>query len=605
MAKKSPAPDLSSLTHEEKDILILTLLARLDAPESKVPKNSQNSSKPPSSDGLTKKTRSLREASGKPVGGQAGHKGTTLRQVAQTTETVDHPLPGQCDRCLQRLALSKARVAERRQVFDVPAMAINVVEHRTLEVACTCSQVHVSTFPADVSEPAQYGPNVRALAVHLTQGQTLPYARTAELIQDRDGFSVSPGTLVSWVAEARVALQGTADLIAELLHRGALVNADESGLRVASKLYWLHIAASEKLTWYGVHAKRGLEAIEAHGILPKRIGVLAHDCWAPYWKLDGGIHALCNAHLLRELVYVKEITGQQWPQAMTEFLLGANQLAEAARQAEVRFSAADVAAFRTLYDAIVSEGEQLNPETENPNGKRGGTKQSIAYNLLRRFRLYADAVLLFISDHAVPFTNNLYAARGISDVMPTPGLCRVRVKCCAFCRENLDSSRRNSRHYKTAMSSMDRGAEGGNGLARSHWWRCVRGSNFRLTPGERVSQGFCLAGEIFSLKEARRLCRLLNHRGRTDARPDRLRGIILESALRRRAGRPDAQSEAEDIWLLPHGRRRRKLLRHPLLPRHASQARPWHARRATARLRRKSYPAHRVAAEQSHNFKNM
>ena len=358
-------------------------------------------------DGLAKKTRSLREASDKPVGGQIGHKGTTLKRVAQPNETVKHPLPGRCDRCHQPLPLSEARVAERRQVFDVPVMAFAVVEHCTLEVACGCGQIHASTFPSDVSDTVQYGPNVRALAVHLTQGQMLPYARTAELIRDLYGLSVSPGTLVSWVGEARVALQGTADLIAELLRRGALVNADESGLRVASKLHWLHIAASEKLTWYGLHAKRGLEAIEAHGILPKRMGVLVHDCWAPYWKLDDGPHALCNAHLLRELLYVKEITGQEWPQAMTQFLLTSNQLCEAARQNEVRFSAADVTAFRTLYEAIVAEGEQLNPEACKPLGVRGRIKQSIPYNLLRRFRLHADAVLLFISDHAVPFTNNV------------------------------------------------------------------------------------------------------------------------------------------------------------------------------------------------------
>lgn len=407
MAKKLPVPDLSGLTHEEKDILILTLLARLDALESKVSKNSQNSSKPPSSDGLCKKTRSLRESSGKAPGGQIGHKGTTLKQVAQPSQTVDHPLPGQCDHCRQRLPLSEARVAERRQVFDVPVTAFDVVEHRTFEVACSCGQVHVSAFPSEVSEAVQYGPNLRALGVHLTQGQMLPYARAAELIQDLYGLTVSPATLTAWVGEASAKLQSSSDLIADLLRRSGLINADESGLRVAGKLHWLHIAANEKLTWYGVHAKRGLEAIEAHGILPKRLGVLVHDCWAPYWKLDHGIHALCNAHLLRELLYVQETTGQQWPQAMTKFLLNANQRAEAARQAGVRFSAADIAAFRTLYDAIVSEGEQINPEATSPGGKRGRVKQSIAHNLLRRFRQHADAVLLFISDHAVPFTNNV------------------------------------------------------------------------------------------------------------------------------------------------------------------------------------------------------
>jgi len=235
----------------------------------------------------------------------------------------------------------------------------------------------------------------------------LPYACAAELIHDVYGLAISPATLLAWVAEARTALQATADQIADQLRATAVLNADESGLRVAGKLHWLHIAANDTLTWYGVHAKRGLEAIEAHAILPKRLGVLVHDCWAPYWKLDDSIHALCNAHLLRELVYVKEITGQQWPESMMQLLLGANRVCTAARRQQRTLDPNDVAAFRTVYDALVREGEAIHPETAQQPGQRGRSKQSIAANLLRRFRLHADAVLLFISNPAVPFTNNL------------------------------------------------------------------------------------------------------------------------------------------------------------------------------------------------------
>lgn len=407
MATKPSSPDLTGLSHEQKDILILTLLARLEALESKVNKNSSNSSKPPSSDGLAKKTSSLRESSGKAPGGQAGRKGSTLKQALQPTERIDHPLPGHCERCQHELPLQDALVAERRQVFDVPVATFDVVEHRTLSVRCQCGQLHTSAFPARVTEPVQYGPNVRALAVHLTQGQMLPYARAAELIRDVYGLAISPGTLVAWVGEARTALQGTADLIAQYLRDAALVNADESGLRVAGQLHWLHIAANDTLTWYGLHAKRGMEAITAHGILSNRSGVLVHDCWAPYWKLDDAKHALCNAHLLRELLYVKELTGHQWPQAMTDFLLSANQLCWAARRSGTRFSEADIVAFRTLYDAIVGDGEALHPEVELPIWQGGRAKQSVPCNLLRRFRKHADAILLFIRDLAVPFTNNV------------------------------------------------------------------------------------------------------------------------------------------------------------------------------------------------------
>jgi transposase len=409
MVQKQPLPDLSTLTHAEKDALILALFGRLEVLESLVRKDSHNSSKPPSSDGLgkkTKKTSSLREASGKKAGGQVGHKGTTLKQVLQPTQTVIHPLPMRCDHCHNPLPQDEARVSERRQVFDVPATACDVIEHQTLALVCQCGQAHVSTFPAGVTEAVQYGPNLRALGVHLTQGQLLPFARAAELISDLYGIAVSPGTLVSWVGEARIALDSTADLIASQLCQAALAHADESGLRVAAKLHWLHIVASQTHTWYGVHSRRGMEAIQAHGILPKRLGVLVHDCWAPYWQLDC-IHALCNAHLLRELVYVKEVTTQVWPQRMKDFLLNANDVCEAARQKAITLSSKDIAAFATLYDAILCEGERENPEVAKATGKRGRSKQSIAFNLLRRLRQHADAVLLFIHDPAVPFTNNL------------------------------------------------------------------------------------------------------------------------------------------------------------------------------------------------------
>ena len=418
-------PDLALLPVEQKDELtrflfgevtrlsaqVTALIAEMAELKAQIKKDSHNSSKSPSSDGLGKKTTSLRVASNKKQGGQPGHKGTTLKQVTEPTQVVPHSLPSQCDGCGAALSQDDAQVAQRRQVFDVPVIACDVIEHRSLELRCQCGKWHVSAFPENVTEAVQYGPNIRALGVHLTQGQLLPYARASQLIQDLYHITVSPGTLVSWVNEARQALQPTADLIAGSLHLAPLAHADESGLRVKGKLHWLHVVANETHTWYGVHAKRGMEAIEAHGILPKRLGVLVHDCWKPYWQLDC-VHALCNAHLLRELVYVKEITSQDWPEHMMNFLLGANEICEALRQKNTTLTTQDIAAFGTLYDGILREGELLHPEVPKAPGKRGRGKQSTAFNLLSRLRQHADAVLLFIRDPTVPFTNNL-GERGI------------------------------------------------------------------------------------------------------------------------------------------------------------------------------------------------
>lgn len=406
MAQKQPLPDLSTLKDSEKDALILSLFARLEALESLVRKDSHNSSKPPSSDGLWKKTRSLREVTGKKPGGQPGHKGTTLKQVSQPTQIITHSLPKQCDRCQQPLVQEDARIAERRQVIEVPKTTYDVIEYRTLSLLCQCGQQHASVFPMGVNEAVQYGPNLRALGVHLTQGQLLPFARACELIGDLYGITISPGTLVTWVGQARTVLDDTASLIATHLHISDVLHADESGLRVASKLHWLHIAASATHTSYSVHTKRGIEGIEAHGILPKRLGVLIHDCWAPYWRIEG-VHALCNAHLLRELVYVKEVSKQVWPQRMSDFLISTNIACETARQQEKPLSHSAISGFMAAYETILSDGERDNPEVTKRSGKRGRSKQSITFNLLRRLRKYADAVLLFIHDPNVPFTNNL------------------------------------------------------------------------------------------------------------------------------------------------------------------------------------------------------
>ncbi|CAH1084765.1 hypothetical protein NTG1052_500004 [Candidatus Nitrotoga sp. 1052] len=145
-------------------------------------------------------------------------------------------------------------------------------------------------------------------------------AKRAELIDDLYGLEVSPATLLAWIEEAGQMLRPAVESITQALIEAPVVHADESGLRVASCLHWLHTAASETHTWYGVHTKRGMEAIEAHGILPKRIATLVHDCWKPYWKLEC-VHALCNAHLLRELVFLHESTGQTWPQCMIDILI--------------------------------------------------------------------------------------------------------------------------------------------------------------------------------------------------------------------------------------------------------------------------------------------
>jgi transposase len=423
------------------------LRARVRELEAQAPKNSKNSSKPPSSDGLKKpnKTTSLRVASGKNPGGQASHPGNTLKRTDKPDVVVRHELPQCCDACQSPLASSDAQVQRRGQVFDIPAASFIVVEHQTLSLLCQCGKLHVSEFSADVCEVAQYGPNIRALAVHLTQGQLLPYARTSELITDLYQLEVSPATLLQWVHEGAQLWAPAVQSIGQKIQCASVAHADESGLRVDSRLQWLHVAATPSHTRYGVHPKRGMQAIEDHAILPNYMGTLVHDCWAPYWSLNCD-HALCGAHLLRELIYQKETTTQAWQKKMSGTLLEAEQACKVARQAHAELTGAQIETFVTQYCSLVQIGQARHMPVPKTDGKRGRAKQSSTYNLLQRLFEREREVLRFMHDLTAPFANNLaeHAVRMPKVKQRISGCFRTLIGDENFCvvRSYLDTARK-------------------------------------------------------------------------------------------------------------------------------------------------------------------
>jgi len=414
-------PDLTGLSHAQKDEVIHALwdlvtalrqevvelkaeVASLKAEVSdlrgQLAKNSRNSSIPSSAEGL-KKTKSLRKKGTRPPGGQPGHLGSTLQQTAHPDHVVDHPLPSVCDAC--GAALTGANTTEARQVFDLPPVAMEVTEHRIHQLRCTCGKIHRSEFPVDVAAPVQYGPGVKALAVYLTQHHMLPVARTAQLLSDLYGLSISAGTVQAMIGEAGTRLTPTVERIAEAVAQAKVAGADESGYRVAGKLNWLHTAVTEALTWMGLHAKRGKIAFESFGLLYRLKGTLVHDGWASYQELDC-THALCNAHHLRELTFVHEECRQPWAKRMIDLLVAAHHetvVAQGQRLAEMR-----IQTIRAAYESVLTEGEAANP-AQPASGKRGRTAQSVPFNLWRRLRDHADDVLRFTTDPLVPFSNNL------------------------------------------------------------------------------------------------------------------------------------------------------------------------------------------------------
>lgn len=277
----------------------------------RVSKDSHNSSKPPSSDGLARRPRSQRVRSERKPGGQPGHPGRTLAQVAVPDVQVQHR-PAACGFCQCPLDKVEGQVVERRQVQDMPKLQLVVTEHQVKAVCCPqCHLVTRGTFPPAVCAPAQYGQEVRALAVYLNQYQLLPEARTCETLADLLGCSLSDGTVVRWVLEAAERLAPTVAVIADLVVASRVQHADETGVRIAGQLHRLHVNSTRWLTHLAWHHQRGHHATQAIGIWPRFRGWAIHDRWASYDRY-ACLHSRGLAHLLRDLTFLAEEAGQVW-----------------------------------------------------------------------------------------------------------------------------------------------------------------------------------------------------------------------------------------------------------------------------------------------------
>jgi len=253
------------------------VLRRLGEVEGQLAKDSHNSSKPPSSDGLLRKRTSLRKKSEKKTGGQPGHPGHTLKLVERPDEVVRHR-PAVCQHCQHPLDEVVGRVKERGPVHDLPELRLVVWEHHVEEVPCPgCGQQNVGSFPMEVTAPVQYGPNVQALAVYLHQGQLVPMARTCEVLDEVCGCPLSQGTRLGWVQEASQRLAATVEKIADWLSVARVQHGDATGVRIGGKLHWLHVNCTDWLTHLAWHQKRGRKAMDDIGIWP-RFGGRACQC---------------------------------------------------------------------------------------------------------------------------------------------------------------------------------------------------------------------------------------------------------------------------------------------------------------------------------------
>ena len=398
-------------------------------------KNSQNSSKPPSTDAFRKPLPNLRRKTGKKPGGQQGHPGSTLTLRQECDATIVHS-PSDCSCCGASLRDAATVRAEEAQIHDLPPLALLVTRHlREHKVCPQCRRAEAGAFPEGVRPGASYGPRLKALAVYLQHAQLLPSDRAAQLLAEVFGARVSEGSLQSFLSRAADRLAPVEEEIRSRLRAAPVLHCDETGMRVRSKLHWVHVASTERLTFYACHPKRGREAIRAMDILPQYTGTAIHDCWASYLRACAS-HGLCCVHLCRELKGLHEASPQRWIKRLLSFLFGLKRRRDRAKAAgRAGFSASSLALYKRVYARLLSEGQSHHPAA-SPSGKRGRPKQSVACNLLRRLSDYSEWVLHFASDFTVPFDNN-QAERDLRMVklrQKISGCFRSEEGAAVFCR---------------------------------------------------------------------------------------------------------------------------------------------------------------------------
>lgn len=385
------------------------LEARVKELEGRASKTSRNSSKPPSSDGVGKRTKSLRRKRDNPSGGQTGHRGETLEWREHPDAIEQHEVQI-CSGCGASLREEPVEQVFSRQVFELPPIELQVIEHQIEVKGCPmCGESTKGCFPAEATNVVQYGPRLKGMMVYLMEAQLLPSQRVCELLREIVNVPLSEGTLYSTRATCFERLTSIEQGIHQAITESEVVHFDETSLRVNQQLWWLHVACTDGLTYYWVHPKRGRTAMDAMDILPAFEGKAVHDGWKSYRTYECE-HFLCNAHHLRELQYILEHDGQGWAFQMS-LLLGTihTSVKQAKAEGNDGLSAQELTDFDGRYDAILAEGfaeNPLPPPDVASVKRRGRPKRSPPRNLLERLYHQKSSVLGFMNDFQIPFDNN-------------------------------------------------------------------------------------------------------------------------------------------------------------------------------------------------------
>jgi transposase len=384
--------DVSSLK-----AIIHELLAEIAELKSRLNKNSSNSSKPPSSDGYRRSAKITPLKNGK-KGGQTGHSGNTLHQTEHPDE-VKSCVPDICE-CGHHFNSGDMYLSEKRQIFDLPQPKLFVIEHQIFKARCpVCGKIHTGATP--LQAPVQYGNGIKTLVSLLNTQYKMPLNKIKQFMMDLFGVSVNEATIQTSNATLYQRLFDTENIIKEQIRSSPVINVDETGIRINKKLHWIHTNSTSLFTYLFAHSKRGAEAIKSEkGILSEFKNWLVHDCWYSYFGLDKSKHALCGAHLIRELQGIIDYNNSQCASKMQNFLL---ELYKTGFHQRINRKENIIA----QYERICSEWEIEEPPPIKTENKRGKTKKTKARNLLERLTTHQEKVLAFAFNKHIPFTNNL------------------------------------------------------------------------------------------------------------------------------------------------------------------------------------------------------
>lgn len=451
----------------QRDELIEALSVELGAArvriaelEARLGQTSKNSSKPPSSDGLAKPApRSLRKRGARKPGGQGGHPGSTLAPVAVPDEVIAHE-PDCCRGCGDDLSAAPEVGREHRQVFDIPPISVRVTEHQLVRRRCACGTTTSADGPEGVTAPVQYGPRITAIIVYLYVGQFLSKKRTAAALAELFGTPVSQGTVATMTTRAANRLGGFVEWVRTNLAAAEVVHFDETGLRVEGRLRWVHSASTGKYSLITVHDRRGTKGMDAAGVLPRFTGVAVHDAWAPYDTYKAITHALCNAHVLRELQAVTDTTpaGQWcWAQQSADALRELNQLVKDALAINNNLDGIDATALAAAIHRYHSAALLGVNATRTKTSKLMAKHHALAQRLIDR----QDDYLRFTIDPRVPFDNNA-AEREVRMVklrQKVSGCLRTLTGAQQFCaiRSYLATAAKHGIHFFAALTTLAEG----------------------------------------------------------------------------------------------------------------------------------------------------